>query len=383
MSTLLVNLILLVLYTYFGYFIAVIILGKILRKRVLKTDIEPHVTMLIAAYNEERGIAQKIEDTLKLDYPKDKFRIMVVSDGSTDRTDDIVKSYADQGVELFRVEGRVGKTEARNVAMAAIKGEVIIFSDATTAYKEDSIRKLVRNFADPKVGMVTGHLIYRDSANTQMGTGQKLYWKYESMIKKAQTSMGTLTGSVGCLTAFRKELYHPLPDNIIEDFTGPLMLVMKGFRVVYEEEAMCFEDTTKKANNEWNMRVRVIRGGMSGMLYARKILNPFAYPVPFFQLLSHKILRWMIPVFIISIFVFNSYAVYAEPENLFPQVLMVLQLGFYMTALFAYALEKKGIHSRLAAIPLYFLILNAASLVALVKTLTTNLESTWETQRES
>lgn len=382
MSTLLVNLILLVLYTYFGYFIVVIILGKILRRKVYKTDIEPHVTMLIAAYNEERGIAQKLEDTLKLDYPKEKFRIMVVSDGSTDRTDEIVKSYSDRGVELLRVEGRVGKTQARNVAMAAIKGEIIIFSDATTTYKEDIIRKLVRNFADPKVGMVTGHLIYQDAANTQMGTGQKLYWKYESMIKKAQTSMGTLTGSVGCVTAFRKELYHPLPENIIEDFTGPLMLVMKGFRVVYEEEAMCFEDTTKKADNEWNMRVRVIRGGMSGMLYARRILNPFSYPVPFFQLLSHKILRWMIPLFIISIFIFNSYAVYAEPEKIFPQVLMMLQVGFYMTALLAYALEKKGIHSRLVAIPLYFLILNAASLVALVKTITTNLEATWETQRE-
>lgn len=382
MSTVLVNLILLVLYTYFGYFIAVIVLGKILRKKVLKTAIEPHVTMLIAAYNEEKGIAQKIEDTLKLDYPREKFRIMVVSDGSTDRTDEIVNSYADRGVELFRVEGRVGKTEARNVAMAAIKGEIVIFSDATTTYKEDIVRKMVRNFADPKVGMVTGHLVYRDSANTQMGTGQKLYWRYESMIKKAQTSMGTLTGSVGCVTAFRKDLYHPLPNNIIEDFTEPLMLVMKGYRVVFEEEAICFEDTTKKASNEWNMRVRVIRGGMSGMLYARKILNPIAYPVPFFQLISHKILRWLIPVFMISLFIFNSYAVYAEPQNLFPQVLMVLQLCFYLMALCAWALEKKGIHSRLAAIPLYFLILNAASLVALVKTLTSNLEATWETQRE-
>lgn len=382
MSTLLVNMILVVLYTYFGYFVAVILLGKIIRKKVLKSEIQPHVTMLIAAYNEESGIAKKITDTLNLSYPKEKLRIVVVSDGSTDKTDEIVNSFANEGVELFRVEGRVGKTEARNVAMAAITGEIIIFSDATTDYKEDLIQKMVRNFADPKVGMVTGHLIYRDSSNSQMGTGQKLYWKYESMIKKAQTSMGTLTGSVGCVTAFRKELYTPLPNNIIEDFTGPLMLVMKGFRVVYEEEAMCFEDTTKKAANEWNMRVRVIRGGMSGMLYARKILNPIAYPIPFFQLLSHKILRWAIPVMIIGAFVISNYLVWVDPTNIPAVVFLGLQLMFYLVALFAFALERKGIHNRLAAIPLYFLILNAASLVALVKTITTNLESTWETQRE-
>lgn len=382
MSTLLVNLILLVLYTYFGYFVAVLLLGKILRKKVLKDAIEPEVTMLIAAYNEEAGIGQKIEDTLKLDYPSEKLKIIVVSDGSTDKTDEIVKSYEQFGVELFRVEGRVGKTEARNIAMASVPGEIIIFSDATTTYREDILRKMVRNFADPKVGMVTGHLIYRDSANTQMGTGQKLYWKYESMIKKAQTSMGTLTGSVGCVTAFRRDLYTPLPSNIIEDFTEPLMFVMKGYRVVFEEEALCFEDTTKKVANEWNMRVRVIRGGMTGMLYAKKILNPIAYPIPFFQLLSHKILRWLIPVFIILLFLGTSFLVWSEPDNVFGVALLSLQMLFYSIALFAYTLERNGIHSRLAAIPLYFLILNAASLVALVKTITSNLEATWETQRE-
>lgn len=381
MSTLLVNLVLLILYTYFGYFLTVILLGKVLRRKVIKKDIEPHVTMMIAAYNEAKDIARKIEGTLRLDYPKDKLRIIVVSDGSTDGTDEIVQSYADQGVELIRVEGRVGKTEARNIAMASIEGKIVIFSDATTTYKEDVIRKIVRNFADPTVGMVTGHLIYQDSENTHMGIGQKLYWKYETIIKKAQTSMGTLTGSVGCLTAFRKDLYTPLPKNIIEDFTGPLMLVIKGFRVVYEEEALCYEDTTKKASNEWSMRVRVIRGGMSGMLYARAILNPIAYPVPFFQLLSHKILRWMIPVFGISLFFISALVVIKEPENLFANVLFLLQVLFYLVAAISYGLEKLGIHMKIAAIPLYFIVLNAASLVAMVKTMTSNLDATWETQR--
>mgnify|MGYP003574904730 CR=1 FL=1 len=382
MNTILVNLILLILYTYFGYFLAVILLGKLFRKKVLKENIEPHVTLLIAAYNEEKSIAQKIQNSLNLDYPKEKFRIIVVSDASSDATDDIVRSYESHGVELLRVEGRVGKTEARNVAMTQIEGDIIIFSDATTTYQPDVVRKFVRNFADPHVGMVTGQLIYKNAENTQMGIGQVLYWKYETLIKKSQTAMGTLTGSVGCATAFRKSLYTPLPKNIIEDFTGPLMLVLKGFRVVYEEEAICFEETTKKSKQEWDMRVRVIRGGMKGMLHAKKILNPVVYPVPFFQLMSHKILRWLIPVFMVLLFIVNNYLVMTNPEDYIAKILLALQFGFYMTALISYLLEKRGIHLKLAAIPLYFIVLNAASFVALYKTFTSELESTWETNRE-
>jgi cellulose synthase/poly-beta-1,6-N-acetylglucosamine synthase-like glycosyltransferase len=383
MEFILINLLLLIFYTYFGYFILVLILGNILRRKVNKFPIEPHVTMLVAAYNEEKGIAKKLDETMKLNYPKDKLRIIIVSDGSTDQTDEIVNSYAKDGVELMRVDGRVGKTEARNIIMSQITGEIIIFSDATTYYSPNAIHKLVRNFADSSVGMVTGHLIYQDDSGSQMGIGQKLYWKYETMIKKAQTSMGTLTGSIGCITAFRKELYTPLPPNIIEDFTEPLMIVIKGFRVVYEEEALCFEETTKKTHNEWKMRVRVIRGGMSGMIYAKKILNPIFYPVPFFQLISHKILRWLIPVFALLIFFINNLVVVLEPALIFPRVLLFAQLSFYGIALLSYIMEKRGLRSTIAALPLYLIVLNAASLVALVKTVTSNLEATWETHREN
>lgn len=372
----------LALYIYVGYFLLVILLGKMMRKTVKKFDIEPTVALMIAAYNEERSIAKKIENSLSLDYPKDKLRIIVVSDGSTDKTDEIVKSYADQGVELIRVEGRVGKTEARNVAVRSLKEEIIIFSDATTKYKTDIVRKLIRNFADKTVGMVTGHLIYQDGDDTQMGLGQKLYWKYESLIKKSQTEMGTLTGSVGCVTAFRTVLYTPLPDNIIEDFTGPLMMVMKGFRVVYEEEAVCFEETTTKSSKELSMRVRVIRGGMTGLLFAKKILNPFQYPLASFQLISHKVLRWMVPLFMIFFATVTLQAVLADPEYLVGQLLLIIQVLFYGSAAMAYLLEKKGIHLKITAIPFYFVVVNLAALVAMFKMLNHTLEATWEPQRD-
>lgn len=371
----------LIFYTYFGYMILVLILGRLRNKNVIKKEIRPKVALMIAAYNEEVGIKDKLENSLKLTYPKDLLRIIVVSDGSTDLTDEITLSYKDKGVELIRVEGRVGKTEARNVAVKQVDEEIIVFSDGTTVFEPNAIEMLIRNFADPEVGMVAGQLKYRDIGETKMGAGQILYWKYECAIKRAQTYMGTLTGSLGCMTAFRSKYYTSLPANIIEDFTEPLMFVQKGFRVVFEEDAICYEETTTKTQNEWKMRVRVIRGGMTGMLYAKKILNPFRYPMASLQLISHKILRWLIPVFGILLFLVTCLGILNDSHNVFLGLLFVLQLGFYLTAFMALVFEQIGIHNKILGIPLYFIVVNSAALIALIKTLTSSLEATWETKR--
>jgi len=371
----------LIFYTYFGYVAVVIILGNIRNKKIIKKDIEPTVTLMIAAYNEEIEIAQKINNSLMLDYPKDKLQIIVVSDGSTDKTDSIVNDFKDKGVELIRVEGRVGKTEARNIAMKTILSEITIFSDGTTHYTESVIRKLVRNFADKSVGMVSGNLKYKDNENTQMGAGQKLYWKYETLIKESQTRLGTLTGAIGCITAFRTDLYHPLPPNVIEDFTAPLMFVQDGYRVVFEKEAICHEETTKKSNNEWFMRIRVIRGGITGLIYAKRVLNPLVNPISAFQLLSHKVLRWMVPIFGILLFLSSLWASLISTSSIYIKILFILQVLFYFIAIISFALEKYEIHNRILGIPLYFIVINCASLVAIYKVFTSKLEATWETDR--
>jgi len=381
MTPLILVLLFIILYTYFGYMLLTLILGRLRNKQVKKSNIRPNVALMIAAYNEEAGIEEKIKNSLLLTYPKEKLRIIVVSDGSTDRTDEIVAKYEADGVELVRVEGRVGKTEARNIAVSNILDEIIVFSDGTTEYAPNAIEMLVRNFADEEVGMVSGHLKYKDSTGSKMGAGQKLYWKYETAIKKAQTYMGSLTGSLGCMTAFRRSSYTSLPANIIEDFTEPLMFVQKGFRIVFEEEAICHEETTKKSSNEWRMRVRVIRGGMTGMLFAIKVLNPVRFPVASLQLFSHKILRWLIPVFGMALLIVTTIGVLQEPDNLFIGTLFILQLSFYLTALVALIFEQIGIHNKILGIPLYFIVVNSAAFVALVKTLTSRLEATWETDR--
>lgn len=369
-----------VVYVYLGYPALILGLGYLVANRVKKKTIYPSVDFLIAAYNEDRDIEEKLLNTLALDYPKDKLRIVVVSDGSTDRTDDIVRSYREQGVELFRVEGRKGKTEARNQAVEKMESEIIVFSDATTVYKKDAIKKLVQNFNDPSVGQVSGNLKYIDFEKSGTGLATKIYWQYETMIKENQTRIKTLTGAIGCINAFRRELYTRLPSNIIEDFTEPLMILLKGKRIVFEKEAVAYEKTTTKPKQEINMRIRVIRGGMTGMLYARKLLNPFKYPFESFQLISHKILRWMVPIFCILIFICSVWLSFYHLNNLY-KVFLFLQIIFYCSALLGVYLEQKNVHLKILSITQYFCVVNFCALIALWKTMTSTLESTWETDR--
>lgn len=369
----------LIFYALFGQILVTLLLSLFSRAKVDKNEnYKPSVSLMIAAYNEEDNIAEKIENSLKLDYPKDLLRIVVVSDGSTDDTDQIVETYSDKGVHLVRVEGRVGKTEARNVAVLKEKSEIIVFSDATAIYEADAISKLVRNFNDPSVGMVSGNLNYREQKNGRMGIATKLFWKYENIIKKAQSRLRTLTGAVGCIHAFRRELFYRLPANIIEDFTGPLMIIANKHRVVFEREAIAYERTTSTPSQEFKMRVRVIRGGMKGFLFALPKLRKAKKFGAIFQLLSHKVMRWLLPFFMLG-FYMSNLLVLLENENALLQLTFTLQALFYSLATLGLLNFKvKGINS-LINFATYFVVTNAASAVALFKTLTEDLEATWET----
>lgn len=370
-----------ILYAYLGYFILVFVLSIFVDKKVEKAEIYPNLALVIAAYNEEQDIESKILNSLELDYPKENLKIIVVSDGSTDKTDSIVSRFQTRGVELIRIEGRVGKTEARNQALKKIDSEIIVFSDATTIYAKNSLKMLVRNFSDRKVGMVAGRLKYIDPNGSEMGFGQKIFWKYENKIKKCQTKLGTLTGSLGCMTAFRKSYYTDLPSNIIEDFTEPLMFIQKGFRVVYESEAQCFEKTTQMAKEEFSMRVRVIRGGLTGLLYARSVLNPLIYPAASFQLVSHKVIRWLVPVFAILAFISSAIDLIIT-QTVLSQIIFGLQVLFYSLTALSFIMGKLQIKIPFISLFQYLFVVNLAALQALVKFSTSKLEATWEPQRK-
>jgi len=365
-----------VIYAFIGH-IALTFILSILSKSVIQKSDEytPDVCFMIAAYNEEEFIAEKIKNTLALDYPKDKLNIVVVSDGSTDRTDEIVKGFQHEGVELRRVEGRVGKTEARNIAVLERFEEIIVFSDATAIYELDAVNKLVSNFADPSVGMVSGKLKYFDKSSSSTGSATKIYWAYELLIKNTQSRLRTLTGAVGCINAFRRELFFRLPANVIEDFTFPLMIITQGKRVVFEDRAIAYERTTQNSKQEYLMRLRVIRGGMTGFRYALPKLFKAKQWSAIIQLISHKVMRWLMPIFLLSLFLTSLGGLIFGDETVFFLVLFVLQLVLYTLGILGFYISK----NKVVAFANYFLVMNVASFSAFVKTLIEDLEATWDT----
>jgi cellulose synthase/poly-beta-1,6-N-acetylglucosamine synthase-like glycosyltransferase len=366
-----------VIYTYVGYAVIIPVLALFSSGDVDKNDIEPRVTYLITAYNEEKNIRRKLEGVLALDYPKDRLEVMVASDGSTDRTDDIVREFRDRGVVLLRVEGRVGKTFAQNEAVKMATGEIIVFSDATTMYEKDAIRKMVRNYHDPVVGAVSGRYEYLNPTRASVGIGTVVFWKYENFIKSVQTRIRTITGCCGCIYSVRREAYVPLPADIISDLVEPLKVIENGYRVVFEPEAIAYEVTTERPSEEFSMRVRVISRAMRGIWSVRSLLNPVRYPFVSFQLVSHKVLRWLMPFFLAALFV-SSYHLRGRPLY---DMAFAAQAVFYLVSLGGLALGALGVRLRVLALPLYFCVVNAASIIALFKTVLGRKTVVWETVR--
>ena len=368
-----------VAYTYVGYSLLVLALAGVLKRRLLLSAELPRVTYLITAYNEERSLQAKLDQVLSLDYPRDKLEVMVASDGSTDRTDDIVSQYAARDVKLVRVEGRVGKTETQNQAVRLATGDVIVFSDATTLYEPSAIRKIVRNYGDPTVGAVSGRYQYRNPSGASIGFGSMLFWSYENRIKAAQTRIGTVTGCCGCIYSVRRTLYEPLPADIISDLCEPLKILEKGYRIVFEPEAIAYEETTERTAEEFGMRVRVVTRGIRGLLYMRKLLNPLRHGFVAFQLISHKVLRWLVPVFALVFLIAN---IFIAGQHWFYALTLAGQVAFYGIAILGALLERYFVASRLLTVPLYFVAVNAAALVAMVKVLAGHRAVTWETIRK-
>ncbi len=371
--------IVLIIFTYIGYSLLILALSILFHKKVFTDEkFTPPVSILIAAYNEEKSIAEKLNNTLHLVYPREKLEIIVVSDGSTDRTDEIVKGYTDDRIVLFRVEGRVGKTDARNQAVQIAHGDIVVFSDATTIYDRNAIKKMVRNFADSSVGAVSGRYDYIRANSSSMNLANVLFWQYENFIKTKQSRIKTLTGMSGCINSFRKALYVPLPPNITEDLVEPLKILEKGFRIVFEPEAVAYEATTENVKQEFKMRVRVITQGIRGLLYMKGLFNPFRYGEISFQLFAHKVLRWFVPFFLLGLFISNIFLL---NDSITFKMIFIMQILFYMAALAGLFLQGCRIKVGLFGIPLYFCTLNMAALIAFVKVLKGGDIRKWETVR--
>ncbi|MBK8464844.1 MAG: glycosyltransferase family 2 protein [Chloracidobacterium sp.] len=367
-------------YVYVGYPLLVHLISLLFPSTIERAEIEPNVTVLITAFNEEDSISEKLENTLRIDYPNDKLEILVASDGSTDRTDLIVEEFASRGVKLFRQEGRVGKTTTQNNAVEQAAGEIILFSDATTMYREDVFRQLLPAFADKSVGCVAGRLNYVDDLSTTVGRGAKSYWGYETFIKIAESRACSLIGASGCLYAVRRSAYEPMYAEACSDFLICTNLYRKGLRSVFAPDAVCFEHTNRRAADELRMRVRVISQTFTDLWRSRDMLNPLKSGFFAIELISHKVLRYAVPLIL---FVFFAASIVFASASAFYAAAMLLQLLFYSMAFIGWLLERAGKRPHLLAMPLYFVLANLASVMAFYKFLRGETFARWEPIRQA
>ncbi len=347
-------------YTYVGFFALVSLLAFLRPRRVNKADVEPIVTLVIAAYNEEPVIREKILNSLRLDYPEEKLEILVAADGSTDRTADIAREYP--GVKVLHETERRGKSAALNRAAAAAAGEVFFFSDANTIYAPGALRRLVRNFNDPSVGGVSGRKVVRSDSRREAAAGEKGFWNYEARLKKAETDLGSVSTADGEMFAVRRSLYEAIPPRMVhDDMYLTLKIVQKGFRVVYEWDAVSEEAASKSLRDEFFLKTRYASAGYQILKEFREMLLP---PRTWFagQFLSHKLLRWAAPFPLIAAFVLSALI----PSSLYREI-FALQCAFYATAVAGFFLTRRGIKNPLLYFPLYFCFGNGAALYGFFK----------------
>ena len=368
----------LLFYAYLGYPLFLIIINKIMSPKSLRkrdTERRPVVSILIAAYNEEKVIGDKLNNCMALDYPAELLEIYVASDGSSDKTNDIVKGYAEKEKRIHLLEfPRSGKSGVLNKAMACIKSEIVVFSDANTEYMRDALTNLVKHFSYEKVGCVCGRLIYRNPGEVVSGKGESLYWRYETALKKMESRLGYVAGANGAIYAIRRELFEPLPAGTInDDFTISMKIVQKGFRSVYDENAIAYEDVAPNMESEFKRHSRDGAGHYIAVMHLLGLLNPFL-GIRAFIYWSHRIFRWAAPFVLMLLFFLNILLL----NDLFYLPIFILHLGFYLLAVIGVIYAKSKKLPFFMYVPFYFCNLNLALLIGFFKAVTGRQKMTWE-----
>lgn len=368
----------LIFYVYIGYPVLVFLLSLLFSRPVRKDNYTPKVSVIIAAHNEERDLAAKLDNMLALDYPVGRLEVIVASDCSSDRTDEIALSYAERGVILHRQEERLGKTCAQQQAVKVSSGEILVFSDATTMYEPDAIRKIVRNFADSEVGCVAGQLVYVDRSTTVVGQGCRSYWGYEKFLKHCESQLGSLIGVSGCLYAVRRICQTKLANQMIDDFVIATEIHLQGLRTIYEPEAISSEDTNNRGRDEFRMRVRVIAQTLRALYRYREVLSLPRHGMFALQMISHKVLRYVMPVFLACLLI-SSFLLMYEKEIFYYG--FYAQLAFYFSSLVGWGLDRLNIRIGPLAIPYYFTLVNVASVAGFIRFMRGGAPVVWDPMR--
>jgi cellulose synthase/poly-beta-1,6-N-acetylglucosamine synthase-like glycosyltransferase len=365
--------IVLIVYPYLIYPLVIYVLGLMWPRNVKSAANVPFITILIPAYNEVDCIGATIQNKLDQGYPADKLQIIVISDGSTDGTDEVVQSFTERGVTLLRREGREGKAAALNAAVKLAKGDIIVFSDANTLFGPQALHHIAESFADPDIGYLTGSMGFLEDGNLS-AAGVSAYMRYENMVRKLETRVGSIIGSNGGVDAIRKELYVDIPPSLITDFVLPLSVMAGGHRVIFNPAVTAFEEPNNEIASEFRMRVRVALRALQGLGYMRRLFNPVRYPLASFCLVSHKVLRYFGFVFMVSAMASNIALVSAA---LLYQVLLLLQIAAYGLAMLGLVEKLPGLLKKVTVVPSYLLMSNVAFSIAVFRYVRGDTMAVW------
>lgn len=361
-----------IVYTYFGYPAILYFMSRIIKSKNLAPDetYRPHVTLIITAHNEEKRIRKKIENTLAIEYPRDRLEVLVASDASTDRTDDMVRDYAEKGIRLVRAPERKGKEFAQKCAIEQAKGDVIVFSDVATMIEPGGLKKIVSNFSDPGIGCVSSEDRFVDDKGNVSGEGA--YVRYEMWLRSLETRVNSLVGLSGSFFAARKDVCREWPTSIPSDFNTLLNSMRIGLRGISDPESIGIYANIKDEKREFDRKVRTITRGISALMANAGLMNPLRYGIFSWQLTSHKLMRWLVPWLLILALCSNMVM---ATRRIFYMVIFFLHVLFYAVGRFGFSHPRgKGI---VFTIPFYFIQVNRATAVAWIKYVIGEQFTTW------
>lgn len=361
-----------VFFIYFIFPVILLILSKFRGSEPEQKEITPFITLIVPMHNEERVVPDKVQNIFSLDYPQDKMEVIFALDGCSDRTKDMLLQYREKRIIILDYPDRAGKVATLNKTVLEAQGEIIVFSDANSIYNKDALRKLVRNFADAKVGCVSGRLAYIKADANLVGRGENLYWKYDMFVKRQESRLGRLLITNGSMQAVRKSIY-PFPDpEVADDFSIPLLIQAAGYKILFEPEAVVYEVATQSLKEDYNQRVRILAQGLKGIIRLRKELVKLG-PLGLFLLLFHKILRWQIIFFQIVIFISNLMLI----QNRFYFNLFLLQILFYFLASVGLIFRNK-FKTKIFSVPFFFCLINFSFLAAIFRLFKNSQTSIWD-----
>jgi len=361
----------LIAYIYAGYPLILAFLGLFSPRRFGRGgDQLPYIALIVSAHNEERIIREKIENCLKLDYPRDRLKIVISSDGSDDGTNGIVREYEGRGVVLKAFDRREGKSATLNKTVLGLEEEILVFSDANAFYKEDALLRLVGKFDVEEMGCVVGRLIYLDN-ESYVGKGESLYWRYEGLLNRLESRLGSVLVATGTIMAIRRELFRPVMKDVANDFQIPAEVASQGFAVVYEPGAIAYERSTYFFREEFSRKRRIIVRGLTGYSHLRR---DFGGGLRTFQFISRKLMRWCVGI---ALPVVYTASIFLLDEPFF-MGFFILQNIFYIFAAIGAILRRGHVKTKIFFVPFYFIMVNAAATAAIFTFLSGGRLSSWE-----